>query len=726
LPVVGFAAAIVLRLSQHERDGVSAHLMHSAQMLATAVELETGATIKTLQVLAGSERLERDDLAGFYLEAQRAARTQPSWMALFLISPEGQKLIDTTKPWSTPLSTVNEPESLRRTVETRQPTVGDLALGRDGKRWAFPIRVPILRQGAVKYVLTAVITPSALATVVNRQLPAEIWTRTVLDRHGVIVARTRDPDQYIGMPGPPSVLARMRAATEEVFKDTMIEGKAGYIAFSRVPSAGWTAAVVVPAKVVEGPMRRSILAVASAGLLLLFVSGAGAFMLSRRLTRSIASAASAADALAHGSRLHVEPAAVREMERLSQALERSGDLLDRRERERDEHLRHAEVARAEAEAANRVKDEFLAMLGHELRNPLAPIVTALDLLGRRGLIHTREFHILERQTQHLVRLVDDLLDVSRIERSKVDLEREPVELSAVVTRAVEMARPLVDRFRHRLELDVPRRGLVVHGDPMRLAQVVANLLTNAAKYTAPAGHIRVHAERQGDEVMLSVADNGRGMPPELLARVFDLFVQGPRALDRKEGGLGVGLTLVRSLVTMHGGRVEAHSEGPGRGSTFIVKLPLMAASAKPVQAAPALPDPRPSARPLRLLVVDDNLDAAELLAELLAADGHEVTTATDGTEALAVLERSVPDVMLLDIGLPGMDGYEVAARVREQLGAGAPAFVAVSGYGQASDTARSRAAGFHAHLIKPVKPGELLAALDSLGRREPQGMARSA
>ena len=304
-----------------------------------------------------------------------------------------------------------------------------------------------------------------------------------------------------------------------------------------------------------------------------------------------------------------------------------------------------------------------------------------------------------------------------ITRSKIELAREPIELAAVVARAIEMARPLLDRLQHRLDIDVPPSGLVVHGDPVRLAQVVSNLLTNAVKYTAPAGHIHVQARRQGGEVVLSVADNGRGMPAELLARVFDLFVQGPRSPDRQEGGLGVGLTLVRSLVTMHGGRVEAHSDGPGRGSTFTVMLPLMTASSEPVHVTAAPLGMQRSARPLRLLVVDDNLDAAELLAELLMAAGHEVETANDGKEALAAIERSVPEVVLLDIGLPGMDGYEVAARIRTRLDAAAPVFLAVSGYGQASDEARSRAAGFHAHLVKPVHPGTLLAELDGLGLR---------
>jgi signal transduction histidine kinase len=266
---------------------------------------------------------------------------------------------------------------------------------------------------------------------------------------------------------------------------------------------------------------------------------------------------------------------------LGEALERSAELLRSRERERDEHLARAESARFEAEAANRSKDEFLAMLGHELRNPLSPIVTALEILRLRGEVPEREMGILQRQVRHVTRLVDDLLDVSRITRGKVEIRKEPIELSAAVDKGIEMAGPLLDERRHELTVEVPTDGLEVHGDPVRLSQVVANLLTNAARYTEPGGHIAVRAWREGEEVTLSVTDDGQGISEELLPRVFDLFVQGPRSIDRREGGLGIGLTLVRSLVALHGGRVEARSDGPGKGSTFLVRLPALAPAAPP-------------------------------------------------------------------------------------------------------------------------------------------------
>jgi CheY-like chemotaxis protein len=313
-----------------------------------------------------------------------------------------------------------------------------------------------------------------------------------------------------------------------------------------------------------------------------------------------------------------------------------------------------------------------------------------------------------------VRLVDDLLDVSRITRGKVTLEREPIELSGVVAKAVEMATPLIAQQGHQLTVDVPATGLRVLGDPTRLAQVVANLLNNAARYSAAGGQIEVRAGLERDEVVLSVRDNGRGISADLLPRIFDQFVQGPRSTDRQEGGLGLGLALVRSLVELHGGRVEAYSDGPLLGSTFRVRLPALAAAPHTAKAKTPPEAEGRAPRPMRVLVVDDNVDAANLVDALLCARGHEVVTAYDGPSALAALDRFTPDVAVLDIGLPAMDGYELAARTRERLGDASPRLLALTGYGADGDRARSRAAGFDEHLVKPVNPAALRAAVEGV------------
>ena len=375
-------------------------------------------------------------------------------------------------------------------------------------------------------------------------------------------------------------------------------------------------------------------------------------------------------------------------------------------------FRDAEMERARAEAASRTKDEFLAMLGHELRNPLAPIRTALDLMALRDPEALRnERTVIERQVRQLVTLVDDLLDVSRITRGKFELEREPVELLDVVHKGIETAGPLVESRRHNVEVFV-EPGLAVIGDAARLAQVVSNLVTNAAKYTEPGGHIQVRAERVGEEAVLRVRDDGIGIPAEMLPHVFGIFVQAPQAIDRARGGLGLGLAIVQSIVERHGGSVSATSEGPGRGSEFVVRLPAIAgkyAGKTPVEAGPKKPANRG-----RVLVVDDNPDALAMLSDALERRGYEIARAHDGPSALAIAARVHPEVALLDIGLPVMDGYELGRRLKAEEGD--VKLVAVTGYGRPGDFERSHEAGFAAHLVKPISLDRVQQTIDSLVR----------
>jgi PAS domain S-box-containing protein len=376
-----------------------------------------------------------------------------------------------------------------------------------------------------------------------------------------------------------------------------------------------------------------------------------------------------------------------------------------RARQEIEHA-HAERAGllAELTAANRAKDEFLAMLGHELRNPLSPIVSALELIRMRGETGSvREREVIERQVQHLVRLVDDLLDVSRVTRGKVELKCERVELAQPLGKAVEMARPLLEQHRHRLDVEI-EPGLAWEGDPMRLAQVVSNLLTNAARYTPPGGHVVLRARGEdGERVRIDVKDTGVGMTPELRTQVFDLFFQGKRDIDRAEGGLGIGLALVKNIVELHGGGVEAHSAGPGLGSEFVVLLPRRTPADCAAPDVPRLP-PASAAGRRRVMLVDDNVDGADTLARLFAAHGHEVRVFHEPVAALGAVPGFLPDLAVLDIGLPVLDGYEVARRLRVLLDGHPCRLVALTGYGLAADRARSVQAGFDAHLVKPVNP----------------------
>lgn len=373
----------------------------------------------------------------------------------------------------------------------------------------------------------------------------------------------------------------------------------------------------------------------------------------------------------------------------------------------------------ELETEGRRINEFIAMLAHELRNPIAPIANAAGVLERiaRGSSDVAWCaDIIRRQVTHLSRLVEDLLDVSRITSGKIQLRRERLDLREVVRKAVDASRALVEAYQHRLEVDLPPEPLPVAGDETRLTQVVVNLLNNATKYTPRGGHVRIVLQReepgqeQGREpwAVLRVIDNGIGMSPTLLATAFDLFVQGERTIDRAEGGLGIGLTLVRRIVKLHGGQTKASSPGPGQGSELTVRLPLAAAA--PGEAAEALPAESEGGR--RVLVVDDNRDAADSLAQLLGMCGHSVWVAYDGAHAIELAARHVPDVILLDLGLPGMDGFEVARRLRGIPQLRAALLVAVTGYGQEGDRRAVADAGFGVHLVKPVGPEELLQVVE--------------
>jgi PAS domain S-box-containing protein len=359
--------------------------------------------------------------------------------------------------------------------------------------------------------------------------------------------------------------------------------------------------------------------------------------------------------------------------------------------------------------SDRRKDEFLAMLSHELRNPLAPILNALHMLrdADRPELKAWAIEVVDRQARHLARLVDDLLDVSRITRGRVELHRRPLKLADVVERAVEACRPFIDERDHELVVELPDEPIWLDADPVRLEQVLVNLLNNAAKYTDEPGRIELWAGVRGAEVELRVRDTGVGIPAEVLPRVFDLFVQAARTLDRSQGGLGIGLTLVRRLVELHGGSVRAKGREDRRGTELIVRLPVLARSAAPAKPHAAETPASRGAQGLRILVVDDNIDSAVGMGEVLRLWGHDVSVTYDGPAALRAFQSERPDVVLLDIGLPGMDGFEVAEKIRQHVGGAALLIVALTGYGQEKDQQRARDAGFDAHFTKPVDLAKL-------------------
>jgi signal transduction histidine kinase/ActR/RegA family two-component response regulator len=379
------------------------------------------------------------------------------------------------------------------------------------------------------------------------------------------------------------------------------------------------------------------------------------------------------------------------------------ELEETRADESRQTQRKLEEQAAALKQADRRKNEFLAILAHELRNPIAPIrnaVLALKLQDPPDPAIQWPREVIERQVRQLNRMVDDLLDVSRITQAKFALHKQPIEVGRILVEAVETSQPLIDARKHRLTVVPPAEPVWLEGDQVRLAQVVSNLLNNAAKYTEVGGQIRLSAERRGNEAVIRVHDTGIGIPAGLMPHIFEPFTQEERSPNRAQGGLGIGLALVRSLVELHGGRVEAKSAGRGRGSEFIVRLPLLPEA--PAPSTPATPNAQGTVASRRILVVDDNIDSAETLGLLLRLGGHKVFTAYSGQSALESARVNQPEIVMLDIGMPGMDGHEVARRLRDELGLKNLLLVAMTGYGQDQDRRRSEEAGFHSHLVKPV------------------------
>ncbi|MGB6604222.1 MAG: PAS domain S-box protein [Steroidobacteraceae bacterium] len=365
--------------------------------------------------------------------------------------------------------------------------------------------------------------------------------------------------------------------------------------------------------------------------------------------------------------------------------------------------------------ADRRKDQFLALLAHELRNPLAPIRYALAASKRAGTVevHKRTEEVIDRQVTHMTRLLEDLLDIARITRGAFEIKKNPTELTYIIGTAIETARPILKAKRHTLSLDLPRQSLPLEADAVRLAQVFSNVLINAAKYTNAGGQIALRAVKKGQQVVVSVRDNGIGISADLMPRIFDLYAQGRESFGRNEGGLGIGLSLVHGLVTLHGGTIEAHSDGPGKGSEFIIRLPI----GRPSEVIPdaELSNDIPSETGLKVLVVDDNRDAAETCAALLEASGHQVRTAYTGTQALELAHSLRPHALLADIGLPDIDGFELAQKIRTSSWGSDIVLVAITGWGKEADRQKAFDCGFDYHLTKPTSAESIESILHSVG-----------
>jgi PAS domain S-box-containing protein len=813
LPVAIFAGIVGYFLVEEQRETFRRGAEERTLALLTAVDAELRGSIATIGALGLVQSLAEDDLDYFRETAQRLLASQPHWININLARPDRQRLVDLLAPEGAALPPITGDGELESLLQGRKPVISDLALGPVSKRWNFAVRAPVVRDGTVKYVLSAVVRPDAIARLVAAQnLPAG-WVAVVLDRNNRIVARSVDPEKAQGQLASQSLREALASAPSGWFRGSTIEGTEVYTPYRRSEATGWVFAMGIPASTVDAVAWRGMgwLAVGLLGAMSLAIWLAR--VVGGRLATPIAELAKASEALGRGEAARVpEAARVDEVRLLARSFqgtigalraseERMRSVVDNvidgiisidergiiqtfnpaaekifgyaaaevfgqnvkmlmpegYRREHDDYIANyvrtgqakiigsgrevegrrkdgstfpldlavsvfyigsrryftgvvrdiTERKRAEQalKDADRAKDEFLATMSHELRNPLAALTTAAHVLkvtdpSREAAIKARA--VIERQTKHMARLIADLLDIGRVSAGKLSLESETLELAEVVSRLLQLWRGSGRFERHRVSRElVP---VWVHADRSRVEQIAANLLDNALKFTPAGRTIAVSVRAEGDEAVFRVADQGVGLEPGERERVFDLFVQGGHGA----AGMGIGLALVKRLVELQGGTVAAASEGAERGAVFTVRLPAVP---RPQEQAAAASAPCGGAR--SVLLVEDNDDARQMLQAALALGGHEVRAAPDGESALALAAESSPDVALIDLGLPDISGYEVARRLRA-AGGGRMTLIALTGYGQAADRRRALEAGFDAHLTKPVTPERLQQAIGGL------------
>jgi signal transduction histidine kinase len=702
LPLAAMAVFAVLAVLQQQRAQAERAGLEITRALAIAIDGELQRSSAILQTLATSPLIDAGDLKDYSRLIRIAVANQPAWFAVNLALPEGKPVLNTQVGDGEALPGIVDRESFEAAATRRAPVIGNLEKGRRGNA-LFTVRVPIVRDGALRYVLTAVIKPDAILEVVQRQRVPEGWVVSVFDAKRQRVARSRLHQENLGtLPSATLVELMDRKGAEGTGVTRALEGDRIYTAFARLPDSRWSVAIGIPAEGIEAAAMRSFAALIGGVLGSIALGAFAALLIGRGITAPIAELARAAQAL--GQRLRPSPPRtdIREIGEVGSALSAAAEQLAASQAEREALLVSEQHARAAAEAASRAKDEFLAMLGHELRNPLGAISNASLILHAAGADERSSElarGIIRRQVEHLSRMTDDLLDAGRAITGKIALHRRPLDLAAAVRETLATLRERTSR--HRLVASL--EPVWVDGDATRIEQIVTNLVVNAVKYTPEGGTVRVDVRPDRGAALLCVADEGVGMPPELTAQVFELFVQGKRDLDRSHGGLGIGLTLVRRLAELHGGSAEAASDGPGRGSRFTVRFPSVA---RPAQAVALIEAPGDTA-PQDILVVEDNADARESLKRLLEFAGHRVRVAPDGERGLEALLAEPPDIALVDIGLPNLDGYQVARRVRAQRVDGRPYLVAVTGYGAPEDRERALEAGFDEHVVKPVDAAAL-------------------
>ena len=721
LPLVAFSFIALQQLRESERVALHSAALEVTQSVAYQIDRDLARAEATLNALAGSQALSARDWRAMSRHASIASASPTTWIVVF--DDAGRQMMNSRVRPGDPLPSGGVPENFRTLMLATDVVISGVFVGPNTGKQMMRIDLPVHLADGSRFLLTSVFEASYFNRLISERPLRSSWIVGVFDQHGLTVARSHRAAEFVGKRGGAAILQAARDAPQGLVRTVTRDGIALYDTFVRIPRTGWVVANGVPASELEGSSDRA-LGLMAAGFGAAALSGlAFASYLAWRLTAAFRRLASAMRDIGMAQLPALPSSGLSDLDALQRDVARTHERLrtEQHAREAAEMDREALYAlehdhRVRAEAENRAKDEFLAMLGHELRNPLSAIQGAVSAMARRGGDTDATFarELIARQAIHLTRLVDDLLEVNRVLRGKIVLRLEPVDWARVTTTAVDALRvagKLADRH-----VTLALAPIWVRGDRTRLEQMVGNLLSNAVKFTHPGGHIRLQLRAEEDRAVLTVADDGVGMSETLLETAFDAFVQGPTAPDRSSGGLGIGLALVRQLTVDHHGTVTAHSAGEGEGATFTIVLPRLDAEPYRGGDVPVETTADPKMPGCRVLLVEDQEDVREALSFLLEAEGHQVSTAADGEAALRLIDIGRFDAAVMDIGLPGLDGYEIARRVRSRTGGHELRLIALTGYGQERDVRAAADAGFDMHMVKPVDPDRLLAVLREFGR----------
>lgn len=710
IPVVFFSVLVLKLLIAEEKEAAVKSMNELGRASILTADQELTAALAISRTLATSGSLANGEFAAFYDQAKRANAVGEFNTAL--IDETGQQIFNTVLPFEARIPSPRA-ENRQRVVgvlEKNSPQISNLIRGSSTGQYVIAVETPVKIKDGRRFVIAQWIYAERLSRLLPKQDVPSDWLLALYDKQGTIIARSYRPEEMVGTMPVKALHELLMKSGEARFSVPSREGKPMYGTITRSSFSGWSAAVGVPLEEFNSAAHRAV-AVAAIGFVLAVIFAlTAALIFSRRLVRAIDSAALSAQTLVQHRIPPILDSKVAEVNKLHQSLNEVGKVLHATEEAREHHLKEALEARAMAEAENKSKDEFLAMLAHELRNPLAPISAAADLLAFATLDHQavrQTSEIISRQVRHMAELVDDLLDVSRVTRGLIELEKTEIDIKHVVSEALEQMRPLAENKQHSLIIEVEDEPVYVLGDHKRLVQILTNLLNNAVKYTPHCGNIQLRMQTNAENVELTVMDNGIGISADLQPRIFDLFTQAERTSDRSQGGLGIGLALVKSLVDLHCGTVSCTSDGTGRGSRFTVMLPRLL-DLKPAEHGSSTAGINlTSVKKHSILVVDDNVDAANMLAMYLQNAGHTVIVEHKARIALERARIDRPDVCLIDIGLPEMDGNELAKCLRNLPETAHCLLIAVSGYGADQDKQKSLAAGFADHLVKPVDATKL-------------------